>query len=267
MSVYKTTEYPISRLGTPPPIPAKTLLLVHQIPELGEQQLREFLDRTVRDGHDIRHLYQVMIDAIRSNKVYLVKELLRCEMPISSIYVREAVKGKAKDILTVFFDNGWDINTPMSGMSPLFLHPNTRCDIDITPLSHAVRFADLPTIDLLLRRGGDVRIGQLMHNAIYRESDTLKVVEILIDRGASLNSLMYQDHQYSWNMFPFMRETPLHTAVALRRHDVIRYLIHKGANLKIENCRGQTVMQSADEDTKRVIMQEIQESSTLHASL
>ena len=145
--------------------------------------------------------------------------------------------------------------------------PNTRCDIDITPLSHAVRFADLPTIDLLLRRGGDVRIGQLMHNAIYRESDTLKVVEILIDRGASLNSLMYQDHQYSWNMFPFMRETPLHTAVALRRHDVIRYLIHKGANVKIENYRGQTVMQSADEDTKRVIMQEIQESSTFHASL
>jgi ankyrin repeat protein len=35
-------------------------------------------------------------------------------------------------------------------------------------------------------------------------------------------------------MFPFMRETPLHTAVALRRHDVIRYLIHKGANVKID---------------------------------
>jgi ankyrin repeat protein len=103
-----------------------------------------------------------------------------------------------------------------------------------------------------------------VHNAIYRESDTLKVVEILIDQGASLNCLMYQDHQYSWNMFPFMRETPLHTAVALKRHNVIRYLIHKGANVKIENYRGQTVIQSADEDTKRVIMQK---SSTLHASL
>ena len=145
--------------------------------------------------------------------------------------------------------------------------PNTRCDIDTTPLSYAVRHTDLPTIDLLLRRGGDVRIGQLVHNAIYRESDTLKVVETLVDRGASLDSLMYQDHQYSWNMFPFMRETPLHTAVALKSDDIIRYLIHKGANVKIENYRGQTVMQSADEDTKRVIMQEIQEISTLHASL
>ncbi|KAJ5967146.1 hypothetical protein N7501_003394 [Penicillium viridicatum] len=284
MSAHQTPGH-ISRLGTPPSIPANTLLLVHQVPELSEQQLREFLDRSVRDGCDIRHFYEVMIDAIRSNKVYLVKELLRCNIPISSIYVLEAVRGKAKDILTAFFDNSWDINAPMGGMDPPILanaledldmttwlldrgaDPNTRCHIDITPLSYAVKYADLPIIDLLLRRGGDVRIGQLVHNAIYRESDTLQVVEILIDRGASLDSLMYQDHQYSWNMFPFMRETPLHTAVALKRHDVIRYLIHKGANVNIENYRGQTVMQSAGEDTKRVIMQEIQKSSTLHASL
>lgn len=135
--------------------------------------------------------------------------------------------------------------------------PNARCDIDYTPLSYAVRYADLPTIHLLLRRGGDVRIGQLIHNAINRESDTLKVIQILIDQGAPFDSLMYQDHQYSWRMFPFMRETPLHTAVALQRDDVIRYLIRKGASIEIEDCRGQTVMQSADEVTRRLIMQEI----------
>jgi ankyrin repeat protein len=145
--------------------------------------------------------------------------------------------------------------------------PNTQCAIDNTPLSYAVRYADLPTIDLLLRRGGDVSIGQLMHNAIYREFDTLKVVEVLIDRGASVNSLMYQNHEYSRNMFPFMRETPLHTAVALKRADVIRYLIKKGASVKIKDCRGQTVLQSADEETRRAIMQEIQNSSMLHAYL
>jgi ankyrin repeat protein len=146
--------------------------------------------------------------------------------------------------------------------------PNKRCDIDNTPLSYAVRYADISTIDLLLRRGGDVRIGQLVHNAIYRESDTLKVVKFLIDRGAPLNSLMYEGHQYSRNMFPFMKETPLHTAVALKRGDVIRYLIHKGASVEIEDCSGQTVIQSADRDTRRVVMQEIQKGTgTLHASL
>lgn len=142
---------------------------------------------------------------------------------------------------------------------------NARCDIDNTPLSYAVRYAGLPAIDLLLRRGGDVNIGQLVHNAIYREVDTLKVVEVLIDRGASVNSLMYQTHQYSRNMFPFMRETPLHTAVALKRADVIRYLIHKGASVEIKDCRGQTVLQSADEETRSVIMQEIRNSSMLPA--
>jgi hypothetical protein len=122
MSAYPISKHgSMSRVGTPPPIPAKTLLLAHQLPELGEQQLREYLDRTVRDGSDIRHLYETMLDAIRSNKVYLVKELLRCKMPVSPIYVLEAVKAKAKDILTAFFDNGWDINTPMSGMDPPIL--------------------------------------------------------------------------------------------------------------------------------------------------
>lgn len=118
--------------------------------------------------------------------------------------------------------------------------PNRRCHIDNTPLSYAVRSADLATVDLLLRRGGDVRMGQLIHNAIYREfdNDTLKIIEILINKGASLDSLMYEDHEYSRNMFPFMMETPLQTAVALKRDAVIRYLIHKGASVKIEDHRG-----------------------------
>ncbi|KAJ5952407.1 uncharacterized protein N7479_010820 [Penicillium vulpinum] len=212
MSAYHTPEQGYMRVVTPPPIPAKTLLLVHQLPELDEQQLPEFLDHTIRDGCDIRHLYEVMIDAIRSHKAYLVKELLQYGTPVSPIYVREAVKAKAKDILISFFDHGWDINTPMSGMDPPILangledlemtiwlldhgaDPNKRCDIDNTPLYYAVRYADLATIDLLLHRGGDVRMGQLVHNAIYRESDTLEVVKMLVDRGAPFNSLMYQDH-------------------------------------------------------------------------
>lgn len=124
--------------------------------------------------------------------------------------------------------------------------PNARCYIDYTPLSYAVTYADLPTIDLLLRRGGDVKKGQLVHNAIYRESNTLQVVKELIDRGAPLNTLMYQDDPASRGMFPFMVETPLHTAVALKREDVIRYLVSKGADVNIKNCKGQTAVECAD---------------------
>ena len=81
--------------------------------------------------------------------------------------------------------------------------PNTRCDIDDTPLSYATRYTALPSIDLPLRRG-DVKIGQLVHDAIYRESDTLKVVEMLVDRGAPfipLSGNHFRDSRYCDNIF------------------------------------------------------------------
>lgn len=131
--------------------------------------------------------------------------------------------------------------------------PNARCYIDYTPLSYAVTYADLPTIDRLLRRGGDVNKGQLVHNAIYRKSNTLQVVKGLIDRGAHLNSLMYQDDPASRGMFPLMVETPLHTAVAFKREDFIRYLTSKGADVSIKNSKGQTAVECADESTREVI--------------
>ncbi|KAJ5360749.1 hypothetical protein N7517_009940 [Penicillium concentricum] len=187
-----------SRVKIPPAILENKLSLARRLPELSEPQLRECLDHTIRDNCDIRHFYDVMLNAISSNKVYLVKELLRYKLPISPIYILEAINAKAKDILASFFDNGWDINTLMSGMEPPIL-----------------TYADLLTVSLLLYRSGDIRIGQLIYNAIHRKSDTLKVVEILINRGAPFNSLLYQDHQYSQNMFPFMTKTPLHTVVAL----------------------------------------------------
>ena len=75
------------------------------------------------------------------------------------------------------------------------------------------------------------------------------------------------DHQISWDMLPFMRETLLHTALALKRDDVIQYLVSEGANVNIEDCKGQTIMQCADEGTRRHIMQELQSRSGLQASL
>lgn len=115
----------ISRSETPPPIPNQMFSLVYHIQALGidddEQQLQDFLDHILSDDYDVRHLSGVMSYAIWSNKVCIMKELLCRGLPMSPIYVFEAVKARAKDILEIFFHNGWDINRPMSEMEPPIL--------------------------------------------------------------------------------------------------------------------------------------------------
>ena len=112
----------ISRGGTPPPTSNQIPSLIHHIQELGiednEQQLRDFFDRTLSDDHNVRQFSGVMSYAIWSNKVRLVEELLRRKMPLSPLYVVEAVKARAKGVLEKFFHHGWDINRQMGEMEP-----------------------------------------------------------------------------------------------------------------------------------------------------
>lgn len=112
----------ISRCETPPPTSNQTPSLIHHIQELGieddEQQLRDFFDHTFFGDHDVRRFSGVMSYAIWSHKLCLVRELLRRQLPISPMYVLEAVKARAKDIMELFFHHGWDINRPMNEMGP-----------------------------------------------------------------------------------------------------------------------------------------------------
>lgn len=133
--------------------------------------------------------------------------------------------------------------------------PNQRCDIDLTPLSCAVKHASLPIVSLLLDRGGDVTKGQVLHHAVSRESDTIEVPKLLISRGAPINAIMYQDHQPSWDIYCFMGGTPLQRAVFLRKIDVIRHLLSEGANPNIRDVRNRTAAQCADEDIRMEIAQ------------
>ena len=111
-----------SLCGTPPPTSNQMPSLVHHIQEFGidndDQQLQDFLDRIFSDDPNVRQFSGVMSYAIRSNKPCLVEELLRRKLPMSPLYVVEAVKTRAKDILKIFFHHGWDINRPMGEMEP-----------------------------------------------------------------------------------------------------------------------------------------------------
>jgi hypothetical protein len=63
----------------------------------------------------------MIVEAIKRDDAELITELLCYGLPISYLYLEEAVKLKAKNILEAFFTNGWDINQPMGDLSPPLL--------------------------------------------------------------------------------------------------------------------------------------------------
>ena len=140
--------------------------------------------------------------------------------------------------------------------------PNMRCELDYTPLTYAVQMIDVPTVDHLLGRGGDVTIGDLVQAAICRNSDdSLEMVKFLIDRGAPFNALLHENHEHSPRLFPHYTRTPLHLAVSSRKQNVIRYLIQKGVSVDIKDYKNKTAVECADEDTRKIIIAEIQKRS------
>jgi ankyrin repeat protein len=123
--------------------------------------------------------------------------------------------------------------------------PNQQCVIDVTPLSLAVETASISVIQLMLRRGGDARKGQLLHHAIERNSDNITVLSILIEQGADIDSTIYNDYP-SWALFYFMGlGTALHKAAELGKVDLVHYLINEGANLDIKDSNGRTALERA----------------------
>ncbi|KAG2414805.1 hypothetical protein HFD88_005993 [Aspergillus terreus] len=210
---------------------------------------------------DIHELASVMIQAVRRDRTNVVAELLHQELSISQDYALEAIRHRSKGVLNILLQHGWDINQPISELRPPALgyavddeemtlwlldhgaDPNKQCSIDITPLSYTVEQASLSTVKLLLDRGGDVHKGKLLHRAVERQTDTIEVLGMLLERGAPLNSKMYENHYLSWRLYYFMGlGTALHKAAELGKADVVRYLVNQGADVGIKDATNRTAM-------------------------
>ncbi|KAJ9221708.1 hypothetical protein DTO027B5_8911 [Paecilomyces variotii] len=259
----KPTEYPQLPTRTPP----ATLEKLHASCVSGDlQEFRKILgsQSSLSEGFDICDLSTIMKEAIKRNDAQFVRELLDRGLPMDPLYALEAVKVKGKDTLKVFLQNGCDINQPVSALRPPILgyaiadedmvawlldhgaDPNRQCVIDLTPFSFAVESAPISVIRLILSRGGDVQKGQLLHHAIEREADAIEVLRLLVEKGAPINAIMYENHYPSGALFQFMRlGTALHKASALGKADVVHYLISKGADQSIKDTNGRTAMECA----------------------
>lgn len=72
------------------------------------------------------------------------------------------------------------------------------------------------------------------------------MIDLLLGRGAPLNSIMYEPGSDAWRLYFWVGAgTPLHKAVELGKLDVVRHLLDKGADISIKNPKGQTAQQVA----------------------
>lgn len=124
--------------------------------------------------------------------------------------------------------------------------PNAESDVDFTPLSSAALSADKSVIDILLKRGGNPKRGQLFHCVAARLELEIAIPETLFKAGAPIDEIEYADHPGSWQLrWDFKRGTPLHKACTVGNVLVAQFLLDKGVDLQKLNTRGQTPLDVA----------------------
>ena len=126
--------------------------------------------------------------------------------------------------------------------------PNATCGLDITPLSIAVRDAPFEIIRTLFDHGGSIEHGQLLHFAAIRGlPDRIDVLSYLLDKGAPINSVMYEHSVDSYEQEKLSGlGTPLHSAAATGCLEMVDMLLSSGANPLTENSRGKLAIEEAE---------------------
>lgn len=122
------------------------------------------------------------------------------------------------------------------------------CGLDITPLSIAVRDAHFDIIRILFDNGDSIEHGQLLHFAVKRNlPDRNKVFEYLLDKGASINSIMFENCAESYEQERYSGlGTPLHSAAKTGRLDMVELLLLKGADPLIKDSTGRLAIEGAE---------------------
>lgn len=126
--------------------------------------------------------------------------------------------------------------------------PNAVCGLDITPLSIAVRDAHFDIIRILFDNGGSIEHGQLLHFAMKRNlPDRIEVFEYLLNKGASVNSIMFENCAESYEQERYSGlGTPLHSAATTGHLDMVELLLRKGADPLIKNSMGRLAVELAE---------------------
>ncbi|KAH9840454.1 Ankyrin repeat-containing domain, partial [Teratosphaeria destructans] len=176
-----------------------------------------------------------------------ILDFLLTEVPVQGLAIAAAVDKGDRELLLKLFRHGWSINTPLDRFEPLVLSrirndaalaewlvnlgadPSAGCEINETPLSCAVTYADLSVVFLLLETDPDLKKGYVMHSAVHRQPSSLELIWRLAKKGAPYDNTLWEDPRSFRFRGHLKRGTPLHDACRDRNVEVARVLLDMGA--------------------------------------
>ncbi|KAK5128185.1 hypothetical protein LTR08_004076 [Meristemomyces frigidus] len=265
LSTYKDT----GSAPDPPTLSTAWTDAIHTVEEASVNGNLSIVEQTLAKQPDLpadKLTYALQL-AVHHQRQQIVEYLVSRGAPVGTSSARYATANKDKAALEVFLEHGWDINRPLGSHDPppltlviaedenftLWLlskgaDPNAPAAFeDMTPLSRAVRQAPFPTIRMLFEQfGGSVTSGQLLFYALSRD-DRLEVLAYLLDKGARINDIKYQNAHRCYNqMQRFSLGTPLHYAAWNGDRDVVTFLLARGANPLIKDSTGERPYDSAE---------------------
>ncbi len=212
-----------------------------------------------------KELFCIMEEALARDHAGAVSELIAHGRAVSRFDGRAAVQARAKNCLAVLLDLGWDLNATLGHTTPTALvyavadremvfwllergaDLNKNDHLDITPLSIAVETAAPDLLQELLDHSGDVTRGEVLQYALDRKTDVVTVLGMLLEKGAPLDAVRYEDHAGSFQLnFFFERHTPLCKAAAIGNVEAVQLLLERGADPSVQNSKGRTPLQCAE---------------------
>ncbi|KAM3421629.1 hypothetical protein BST61_g2015 [Cercospora zeina] len=165
----------------------------------------------------VSHLLAPIVQLRKYNLLEsLTPTLLKHGVPVHCLALKAAVAlpiDLAKVYLDKLFALGWDVNTALSNTEPPVLSmaledislahwllgrgadPNAPCDIDLTPLSVAVRDASIPVIELLLQHAQHCHNGHLVFYATQRPdvNESTRLICLLQQSNKPIDEILHHD--------------------------------------------------------------------------
>ncbi|KAI1417086.1 ankyrin [Hypoxylon sp. FL1857] len=227
--------------------------------------------RGVLNSDKAMALQRVLSAAAKEGQVEVVKYLLdRGSCVITPPVIRWAFAKKRWDVLQVYLDRGWDINSPMEGGNTLPLinemiksRPHTQWCIDhgADPMagnmfrgmeipSQAASKADTKVLQILKDGGADFTKSNALQSAASseREGRTDVMAFLLDEAGVSINM-----REFEWDQELFERYSPsrvgaaLHCAAQSGSLENVKFLVERGADRSMKDGLGYTAADIARE--------------------